>query len=269
MRLKPICPILLLLVFSSVASATTIVVARSPTEIVIGADSKLTDTYGNDLNKPVCKILPAGNLFIAFEGLRKNLQTGFNVMDVSLKALQREPRASAFDRVGILTGFLTSRLFSELLFLKQHDQETYLKKIQGQTFLRLVIAGFEQNRPLIFVRQFRAIQINAKTISVEVIADDCLADCRGEVVTRFMGETEAIEGLAEETPNFWRNGLTNGVRQLIQTEITARDGYVGPPIDLLRIDARGAEWIQRKAECADIPGSPRRRGSVPARTIEH
>jgi hypothetical protein len=266
MQLKLIRSILLLLLLSATSSATTIVVARSQTEIVIGADSKVTDTYGNDLNKPVCKILQAGNLFIAFEGLKQNRQTGFNVMDISLEALQREPRASAFDRVSIVTGFLTSRLFTELLFLKQHDEASYLKKIQGQTFLRLIIAGFERNRPLIFVRQFRAIQINPRTIGVEVFADDCLAECKDEVVTRFLGETEAIDGLVEETPGFWQTGLANGVRRLIETEIKARDEYVGPPIDLLRIDAHGAQWIQKKRECAGISGSPRRRSRRAPRT---
>lgn len=52
----------------SPALATTIVVVRSPDEIVIAADSKLTDTYGNELNNRVCKIQQAGNLFLAHEG---------------------------------------------------------------------------------------------------------------------------------------------------------------------------------------------------------
>lgn len=260
--------ILGLLLLFSLCQATTIVVARSQTEIVIGADSKVTDTYGNDLNQQVCKIVQAGNLFVAFEGLKLNRQTGFNVIDLSTKALQREPRAAAADRVGILTGLLTSRLFTELLFLKEHDEGTYLKKIQGQTFLRLIIAGFEQNRPLVFVRQFRAIQIAPRSIAVQVIADDCLADCRGEVVTRVLGETEAIEGLPEDTPGFWAQGLIGGVRQLIETEIQARDEYVGPPIDLLRINAGGAEWIQRKPACAAVSGNPGKRSGRPTRSTK-
>ena len=258
MNLNAFSSVLLLLSVSSLCAATTIVVARSQTEIVIGADSKVTDTFGNDLKKPLCKIRQAGNLFIAFEGLKENRQTGFNVLDFSLKALQRKPRASALDRVSILTALLTSRLFTELRFLKQHDQETYVRKILGKTFLRLIIAGFEHDRPLIFVRQFRANQINEQMVVAESIADDCLVNCQGEIVTRFLGETEAIDGLAEETPGFWGKGLANGVRQLIQTEIAARDEYVGPPIDLLHIDARGAEWIQRKPKCSDIQGRRRR-----------
>jgi hypothetical protein len=175
---------------ASLARATTIVVARTANEIVIGADSKVTDTYGKELNSQVCKIQQVGDLFI-------------------------------------------------------------------------VIAGFEGNRPVVFVRNFRTAFV-ASGIGVTVIPDDCLADCQGEVVTRFLGETDAIEGLPEDTPGFWKDGLVAGVRRLVETEIEARSEYVGPPIDLLRIDAHGATWIQKKKECADVKPL-RRRISAPPR----
>src|SRR6267142_497796 len=44
---------ILLLVPLSFSRATTIVVARSANEIVIGADSKVVDTYGKQLNSQV------------------------------------------------------------------------------------------------------------------------------------------------------------------------------------------------------------------------
>ncbi|MGH9930170.1 MAG: hypothetical protein ACREA9_13240, partial [Pyrinomonadaceae bacterium] len=69
---------LLLLSASDPAHATTIVVARSASEIVIGADSKVTDTYGNELNSQVCKIQQVGNLFLGFEGLLRDRATGFS-----------------------------------------------------------------------------------------------------------------------------------------------------------------------------------------------
>ena len=106
-------------------------------------------------------------------------------------------------------------------------------------FLRIIVAGFENGRPLVFVRSFRALQYNPGQIGVAVIPDDCLENCQGAVVTRYLGESDAIEGLPEETPNFWRAGLSAGVRTLIETEIAARSEYVGPPIDILRIDKAG------------------------------
>jgi hypothetical protein len=239
--------------------ATTIVVARAPNEIVIGADSKVTDTFGNDLNKRACKIRQVGNLFIAFEGLEIDPKTGFNLPEISTSALKLKPTASAAEKTSILTGFLVTRLSSELLWVKNHEPETYVRKIAGgQMFLRIVVAGFEKARPLVFVRNFRALEISPQKIGVTVIADDCLDDCPNGVVTRFFGETEAIDGLPEETPDFWKSGLSDGVRKLIETEIAARSEYVGPPIDILRIDRSGARWIQKKPECGAVENPSRR-----------
>ena len=246
-----------------IANATTIVVARSANEIVIGADSKVTDTYGNELNSQVCKIQQVGNLFLAFEGLLRDKATGFSVPEIAVRALHLKPDASAQEKVNVLTGFLTSELFVELQRVRTISADEFHTKLEGQTFLRVVIAGFEGNRPVIFVRQFRTTFI-ARGIGVTVIPDDCLDGCEGEVVTRFLGETDAIDGLPEDTPGFWKSGLVDGVRRLIETEIAARSEYVGPPIDLLQIKAQGAKWIQKKPGCPDVKRL-RKHSSQPAR----
>jgi hypothetical protein len=248
----------------SLANATTIVVARTPTEIVIGADSKVTDTYGKELNSRICKIQHAGNLFFAVEGLLKDKATGFNVPEIVIRSLQLKPDATAAEKVNILTGFLTAELFVELNRVRRNSEEEFHTKLEGQTFLRIVVAGFENNRPLVFVRQFRMAYI-AQGIGVMVIPDDCLNDCNGAVVTRFLGETEAIEGLPEDNPSFWNDGLAAGVRRLLETEIAARSEYVGPPIDLLQITAQGARWIKKKPECPDLKLAKKRLRPTPGR----
>ena len=255
MRASLLCFYALVLLHPSPARATTIVVARTASEIVIGADSKVTDAYGNDLNKRACKIRQVGELFIAIEGLEIDRQTGFSVPEIANKALALKTSASASDKVSILMGYLVSGLLTELSHLKTHEPQTYFKKVEGgQLFLRIVVAGFESGRPLLFVRSFRALQYNPGQIGVAVIPDDCLDDCKGAVAIRLLGESDAIDGLPEETPDFWKAGLADGVRRLIETEIGARSEYVGPPIDIVRIGAHGAQWIQKKAECSDLQG---------------
>jgi hypothetical protein len=259
--MKPILPsavrlslpaVLLILASSSGNSihATTIVVARTAHEIVIGADSKVTDAYGGDLKKQACKILQIGNLVFAFEGFTVDRRTGFNVPDIARQALRSRGAATAAEKVSVFTGFLLSRLFDELPSVQKHEREAYhIKFSGGRIFLSIVIAGFERGRPLVFVRNFRVVQIGPERIGVSVLPDDCLKNCQGEIVTRFLGETAAIDGLPDETAGFWQQGLVDGVRRLIDTEIVARSEYVGPPIDIVRIDKRGVSWIQRKPEC--------------------
>lgn len=253
MRFLILFAVALVAVHSSSVSATSIVLARTSNEIVIGADSKVTDTFGNDLNKRACKIWQIDDLFIAIEGLELDRRTGFNVLEISHQALSLRPFAPASERVSILMGFLVTGLLAELSHLKAHEPQTFFKKIEGgQLFLRVIVAGFEKRRPLVFVRSFRALQYNPGQIGVAVIPDDCLADCKSVIATRFLGESDAIEGLPEETPDFWKSGLSDGVRRLIEIEIEARSEYVGPPIDIVRITANGAQWVQEKTECSDL-----------------
>lgn len=236
----------------SPALATTIVVVRSPDEIVIAADSKLTDTYGNELNNRVCKIQQAGNLFLAHEGFLKNRQSGFDVVALSQHALMLRPGSTARERVEILTGIVTSRLFSELANLKKNFPDDFRQKFEARTFLSIVVAAFENNRPLVFVRQFRTAQPRSGVIGVTVLQNDCLEDCSGGIATRLLGETDAIRDLPEETKDFWSGGLVAGARSMVELQIAARSEYVGAPVDLLQLTARGAKWIQKKASCPNL-----------------
>ncbi|MDX6695142.1 MAG: hypothetical protein QOF02_2745 [Blastocatellia bacterium] len=252
-RIKFARLLLLLLLCAGRVAATTVVAVKTPALIVIGADSKMTDTFGGGVGNQGCKIVQAGNLFFAYEGLARDRRTGFDIVKIAAEALAVRPQASPAERVSIMTGFITSRLFEELPDLKRHDPATYREKVEGgQTFLKILVAGFEGGQPLLFVRGFRAAPLNGQAIGVSVLPDDCLADCGGAVVVRMLGETAAIEGLAEETEGFWSGGIAEGVRRLIETEITARSEYVGPPVDLLRIDQTAARWLQKKAECPAI-----------------
>ncbi|HUE80995.1 MAG TPA: hypothetical protein VMM84_02695 [Pyrinomonadaceae bacterium] len=232
--------------------ATTIVVVRTANEIVIGADSKVTDAAGTDTGRQVCKILQAGNLFVGLEGFFRNPDTGFNLDQVVSKALRLRPAAPATERVAILTGQLTQYLFSELLYIKEKTPRVFERRFVGRPFLRIVVAGFEAGKPLVFVREFRAAQITPQTLGITVVQDDCLANCQSEVVTKILGEKEAINGLAEEAPDFWQDGLAAGVRRLLEIAIASRSEYVGPPVDILSITRGSARWIQRKQECANI-----------------
>ncbi len=89
---------ILLIVCCSIVKGTTIVVARTANEIVIGVDSKVTDAYGNEIKNGVCKIQQVGNLFVAFEGLLRDKKTSFSVPEIATRALKSTADASAAER---------------------------------------------------------------------------------------------------------------------------------------------------------------------------
>jgi hypothetical protein len=237
---------------SLAARATTIIVVKTEDEIVIGADSKVTDTFGNTSANQACKIVQAGDVFFAYAGFARDNQTGFSIPQIAADALNLKPTASVTEKTEILTRVAVKKLNVEIPLLKQNNFVTYREKIEGKIFLRILVAGFEKNKPVILVRKFRLGQTEEKKVSVIISTDDCDAKCTGKNVTRFLGEIEAIDGLPEETPDFWKGGLASGVRKLIETQIAAREEYVGAPIDILRISAKGAAWIQKKPACPEI-----------------
>lgn len=238
--------------FAFHARATTIVAVKTKNEIVIGADSKVTDTFGNALPVETCKIVQAGNVFFTYAGFARNNETGFSIPQIAKAALESKPKAKMSEKIEILTKTVVEKLDAEILVLREKSFPTYREKIEGKIFLRILVAGFDKGKPALYVRQFRLGQTSEKGVGVVVINDDCDRKCKGENVTRFLGETAAIDGLPEETKDFWKTGLAAGVTSLIETQIAAREEYVGPPIDILQITKKNAVWIRKKDSCREI-----------------
>jgi hypothetical protein len=66
-----------------------------------------------------------------------------------------------------------------------------------------------------------------------------------------LGQNEAIKRFEKTNPNLLKDGPVKAVRTLISIEIADKPNDVGPPIDVLHITKRGAEWIQKKPECTE------------------
>lgn len=237
------------LLLAATCSATTIVAVRSKKEIVIAADSKVTNTLGEPTGGSACKIVEAGGVAFAYAGFARDAETGFSVPDIFAAALGERKRLRAATKTDAAVKVLVAKLESELRTVKTGSPVTFREKIEGKTFLRIVVAGFDRSRPFLFVRLFRFGVRPDGTSGVIVTKDDCAAGCKGDIVTRFLGETEAIDGLPEETKGFWDQGLAAGARKLVEIEIDARAEYVGPPVDVLRLTQRRSEWIARKPRC--------------------
>jgi len=238
------------LLLAATCGATTIVAVRSKKEIVIAADSKVTNTLGEPTGGTACKIVEAGGLAFAYAGFARDAESGFSVPEIFAAALAERKRLGAAAKTDAAVKVLLAKLEPELRTVKTGSPVTFREKIEGKTFLRIVIAGFERSKPFILVRLFKfGVRPDGKS-GVIVTKDDCGPGCKGEIVTRLLGETEAIYGLSEETKGFWDQGLAVGARKLVEVQIEARAEYVGPPVDILRLTPKRSEWIARKPECA-------------------
>lgn len=246
-----------LIIFAMLAApanivATTVVAVKTPKEIYLGADSKVTDTFGNAAERRACKIVQSGRVFFAYAGFARDSKSGFSIPDIARRSLAAAKSPSIHAKTEAMAKSIVAELTRYLPKMKEESFVTFREKIEGKIFLRIVVAGFEKGKPAIFVRMFRYGLAADGRLGVIVTADDCDAKCSAPVTTRFLGETDAIVGLPEESKDFWNEGFAAGVRKLIETQIAARDEYVGPPIDIVKIDANRAVWIQKKDECLAV-----------------
>jgi hypothetical protein len=232
--------------------STTVVAVKTSKEIYLGADSKVTDTFGNAAERRACKIVQSGRVFFAYAGFARDAKNGFSIPEIAKRSLASGKTLSIQAKTEAMAKVIVTELTRYLPKMKDESFVTFREKIEGKTFLRIVVAGFDKGRPAIFVRLFRYGMTTDGRGGVLVSADDCDGKCSAPVTTRFLGETDAIVGLPEESKNFWNDGFAAGIRKLIEIQIAARDEYVGPPIDILRIDAKRATWIQKKDECLAV-----------------
>src|SRR5271165_7148005 len=130
------------------ASATSIVILRSSSEVVVGADSMrpLRNPQGSFF-RPVCKIVPAGELLFVAAGL--TFANGADVADLAHKASARSratpaasaPNAAMDDFRQRVQPFLIRAFAAQgRLVLSRSERE------QGRVVLESAYIGFSRER---------------------------------------------------------------------------------------------------------------------------
>lgn len=220
-------------------------------EVWIGADSKVASINDKSLAQSVCKIMQVDDLFFAFAGLPKYNRGGYDLVAIVKKAVKSGRSLS--DKVRAFDDLVVKPLERSLSWIKSHQPDYYKQEIAGKNAVQIVFAGIEKGRPLLQLRYITVTDHGGRKPSVTVNKVRCPgSDCpRGEFIT-FLGHNAAIKRYISKVPSFWQKGYAEGIRLLIDLEIKEAPEVVGPPIDILRIGRRGAEWIQKKAVCKEI-----------------
>jgi hypothetical protein len=261
-----ICIVLFL--FTSSASATSIVAVKNNDEIVIGADSKTTftplcDSAGEQGSIEKCKIVQTGNLFFASAGsagmgkaaFRGNVDPEFNVKEVISKGLGGQGRVTS--KIANLEKVLVADLTRIVEEARQENAAFFLERFSTYPMHTIIVVGSDNGELVLIVRTFRPILSRSGSLSFEIRRFDCPGDCQESFITVFGGQTEAIRNYLQENEYFLSStDPVTAVRDLVELEISKDPSFVGPPVDILRLTKNGAEWVQRKSLCPDIQNSP-------------
>lgn len=242
--------------FALRGTATTIVVIRSPTQIVIAADSLYIELADTKHQIPIhgCKIFPLDNNFIfASAGLNKASDTRLNVNAVGIRVMNTKQDLS--NGAKEIADRIRKPLLASLIHRHRDlSAADYAKLIGNNTnVLSFVIAGVQNGIPTFVGADFAKINdakgnpIGLSLHFLECPGDTCPLTKRSFTI---LGISEDVKPFINK-PGFWsqKHDLVRDARNVVQTEIAARPDMVGPPIDVLTLDSKGRNWVAPYGKC--------------------
>jgi hypothetical protein len=230
------------------AAATTIVVIRTPQEVVIAADSAAT--FQGDgrpvTTETVCKIYRVNDsLFFAVSGLVNDSRTGFNIPEIVASSSGSGTMAEKLARV---ERAVQAAVLRELPRVKERDPAGYSKLIGSKGAVTVMLAGIDAGAPVATSFSLGLTASPKGPIETSILRDSCPGNCPSGVRVFWFGEVDAVERLraAGRLPAL---AMPELARYLVQAEIDAGAPSVGGPVDVLRILPSGPVWVQKKQGC--------------------
>lgn len=229
--------------------ATSIVILRSPERIYIGADSRrMYRDPAATFEGTVCKIVPAGQFYFMASGLTyaNDEQVADAGAEAGRDAHSLKSAAELLKRS--MQQFLPQALASE----KQIEPDAGARP---SLVLEAAFAGIDNGTAAVTVQLYR----KSGDGRVKVEAHTYSSATSGRYDFIFLGKRRAIdERLGGRFPQIRsdRDALAF-LTQTIELEISEAPETTAGPIDVLKLDGSGAQWLQTKAACESERTGPR------------
>lgn len=225
------------------AAQTSVVIVRTPDQILIGADSKVTGDPGRVAE---CKTRQINDVFVTTAILGQYVPTAFDVHQLAADAFSKS--GSILDRARLFVRTAEPEALTAVQYIRASDPEYF--KIVSKDALQVAVAGFENGDLVLDTIVFHTVLQGGMTdLSSEIW--QCPGDCSSPSVRIYLGEHDAIDDLYRTTPTIFDAPPEKLVPSLVQIEILDKPATVGPPISLLSITKDGASWLQQAA-CSPI-----------------
>jgi hypothetical protein len=220
------------------AAATSLAVIRTEKEIVIAADSRVTNLR-NDTSLPdVCKVRQTGNAIAAFVGfVSAGVSMGrdsYNAMDVVDTVLDEKGMlAEKAEKIQAILG-------SQLKKVLRAVPSAALADLHGFV-LGVVIAGEDEQEPILKLHYIRF------SLAPDGTLQSNLALCPGAGCPN----GSSIRIVAPPARNL--GPATEGVRWArgyVQSQIARDVPTIGGPLQLVRITHQGLQWMDQPLICS-------------------
>jgi len=234
----------MLCLFVGNAQATSIIVVRTPTVIVLGADSKrIFGSTGKSAS--ACKIGISKNVVWAAAGMVETSGGSFSAHRMAADSIAAPgdlgTRVADFERTVMV------KLRDRLNGSTGKRREWILRRVENQPALEVVFAAFEEDVPHIYVTEFYAEPDGITgAFAIRVKRSESPSTTFPNSTIFALGRHKVAEATIHSTPTMWATlGLAGAVRHLIELEIAAGPEEVGPPIAIVKITKKGPHWISQ------------------------
>lgn len=233
---------------------TAVFVARTPTQIVVAADSRQVDGDGNVLSDEICKIRKFGSGYIVMNGFIGKDDSEYSFFKILRESVKEDFSLGA--NAEALEAAIKPALTEALNNLKTENEDTFRRNAVEQCPLGFCVFGLVNGSHVFIAKNFLVAEPSAVKISLKIDTTHCPrgGDPKGLYL---VGSTEIDERLIKKFPALRSSKpLTESpvkiARLYMQNVISAGIAKVGGPIDIMRVTAaNGFEWIQRKDCCRD------------------
>ncbi len=239
---------LVLLFLVGSARATAVFVFIYPNEVVLSADSKISYTGDPPANIPRsrCKIVAVRSAFFAVVApITSDSAIGLDLYATIEEVLNRST-GTLVTRANAVEAAVFLELNREYSVLKTEDPERYTFMILKSP-LKIAFAAWENNHPALFIDRWRLLPMG--NMQHDRIFPGTSSDPNN---MQGIGEFTGVDEYKRDHPNWQQLAPVDLARDVIQAVIDSRNPTVGPPISVLRINAKGAQWIGQGG-CPDIP----------------
>jgi len=230
------------------ASATALVAVKTPTEVVIGADSLAIISFpGSGPRRiPFCKIRRIGSIVFALSSnLDQLAATDFYEFSIAEQAVSSSH--SVAQAVDAFAARIQGPLHRALVASRKSAPDAYRRVIESGQALTIIFAGYEKSMPVACSLTY-LVEPDAKLTLHTDRSYSCHPNRKSEVF--FSAPTDAMVRNFKSNPDsFKRTPVAESIRNYISIAIAEKPDLVGPPIVIIRIDKSGIHWVDMGA-CA-------------------
>jgi len=220
----------ILLSLTSSSFATTGIILYAPKMIYIAVDSKAG-------KESACKVIKKGSLVAIYSGLARYQKV--QIRDIITDAM--DENISIYQNASVLGDRLSNFFDQHLKEIKLTHPAIYGSYTTDDHIAEFALASYQEGHFEIIVKSIKFCAASNKVISITNYK--CPEDCQGMQVFT-IGVKKSISEYLKLNP-YADNDRGKFIHILMDLAIKEEPDKVGPPINIIRIDHNGTQWIEK------------------------